>query len=462
MVGPVVVGIGRPRRLLVAVTIATIVVPRGDVAKAQPSLVPVPGPGPGIGEPAFGATLTRDSLVAEVLLRNPEITAAAGSWRAALARVLQAAGLEDPMASYSVAPLSIGSSDATFGQELRLSQRLPFPGKRGVRRQVAEAEAAASERSLAEVRLRLATTVAVLYDELWLLDRRREVAQEHVRLLANLQEVATARYAAGLAPQQAPLQAEVEAARIERQILEIDGERLRVTAQLNALLHRAPEAPLPPPAEQMDLPEIAAEPALTDTLAHPQLQARQAEVEARRAGLELARRAYQPDLELMTSYSTMWDMEEHRWMVGAGINLPIWRQRRQAAESEAEAQLAASEAGVAAFEDHVRQEIASAAASVDETAALLRLYRDRVLPPARDQLAAARASFQSGAADMFGVIEAERSLRAAQVDYYATLAAHASRRTELQSALGRLGVSLPPSHTEHSAPPASPRPEVKP
>jgi outer membrane protein TolC len=400
-----------------------------------------------------------------VLSRNPEIAAAQSAWQAALARVPQAGALDDPMASYSIAPLSIGSSDATFGQELRLSQPFPFPGKRALRREVARAEAAASERNLAEVRLRLATMAAVLYDELWLLDRRRDVAHEHLRLLATLQEVAAARYAAGLAPQQAPLQAEVEAARVEQQVVQIDAERLRAVAQVNALLHRAPGASLPPPEQQLEPPQseaVAPEATPAGELAHPHLQARQAEVEARRAGLELARRAYQPDLELMTSYSTMWDMEEHRWMVGVGVNVPIWRQRRQAAVSEAEAQLATTEAELATFEDHIRQEIASARASVDETAALLRLYRDRVLPAARDQLAAARASFQSGAADMVGVIEAERGLRSAQVDYYATLAAHASRRSELESALGRFVSTPQPAHAAHPASPASSGPEVNP
>lgn len=457
MVGPVIVGIGRPRRLLVAVTIATIVVPRGDVARAQPSLVPVPGPG--IGEPAFGATLTRDSLVAEVLLRNPEITAAAGSWRAALARVLQAAGLEDPMASYSVAPLSIGSPAHSFGQELRLSQRLPFPGKRQLRREEAAAEAVASERELAEVRLRLATMASALFDELWLVDRRREVAAEHLRLLATFQRVAAARYASGLAPQHAPLQAEVEAARVEQQLVEIDAEGLRVTAQLNALLHRSPHAALPSPPQQLEAVSVELtgdEDPAAAALAHPHLQAREAEVEARRVGVELARRAYLPDFELMTSYNTMWDVGEHRWMAGVGVNVPIWRQRRRATVAEAEAELEAGEAGLAAFQDHIRQEIASAQASVKETAALLRLYGDRVLPAARDQLAAARASFESGAADMLGVIEAERGLRSAQVDYFATQAAQASRRAELESALGRIARAAPPDLERLPSPESSP------
>ncbi len=409
--------------------------------------------------PPAAASLTREALVAEVLARNPEVSAAESAWRAALARVPQAAGLDDPMASYAIAPLSIGSSEVSFGQELRLSQRLPFPGKRQLRRAGAAAEAKASEQQLAETRLRLATMATLLYDELWLLDRRREIGDEHLRLLATFQQVATGRYAAGLAPQQAPLQAELEGARVEQELVAIGAERARVIAHLNAMLHRPPDGALPPPPSQLAVADVDSEAgvdAAAADLVHPHLQAREAEVEARRSDLELARRAYLPDLELMTSYNSMWDMGEHRWMVGVGVNLPVWRQRRKAAVAEAEAELAAGEAERAAFEDHIRQEIASARASVAETAALLRLHRDRVLPAARDQLAAARASFESGAADMLGVIEAERGLRSAQVDYYATVAAHASRRAELASALGRLAGSPQPLHPTHPSAPAPP------
>ncbi len=416
-------------------------------------------------EPAFGATLAREALVAAVLARNPEIAAAESAWRAALARVPQAAGLDDPTASYAIAPLSLGSSDASFGQELRLSQRLPFPGKRQLRQAVAAAESTASEQQLAEARLRLATMATLLYDELWLLDRRRAVAEEHLRLLATFKEVATARYAAGLAPQQAPLQAELEAARVEQELVAIGAERTRMVAHLNTMLHRPAEGALPAPPQQLEAPELDPDPDADHAgaaVVHPHLQAREAEVEARRSGLALARRAYLPDLELMTSYNSMWDMGEHRWMVGVGVDLPIWRQRRKAAVEEAEARLAAGEAELAAFEDHSREVVAAARASVAETAALLRLHRDRVLPAARDQLAAARASFESGAGDMLGVIEAERALRSAQVDYHAAVAAHASRRAELASALGRLPGAPQPSHPAHPTAPAPSRPEVTP
>jgi outer membrane protein TolC len=429
------------RLLAFGALLATVITARAAAQTPAPPPPPTPATTVPTGEePELGTTLRRPALVALVLARNPEGAAAESAWRAALARVPQAGGLDDPMASYSLAPLSLGSSDVPLGHELRLSQRLPAPGVRSLRRGVAASEASAAEQRWAALRLDLAAMAARLHDELWLVERRREVAEEHVRLLAALQRVAAARYAGGLAPQQAPLQAELEAARVQQQLAELAAERRRLTARLNVLLHRAPEAALPPSALELDLAagdaplpaEVAAE--------HPRLLAPAAELEARRGELALARRALLPELEVMTSYSTMWEMDEHRWMAGVGVGLPVWRRRRHAAVAEAEAKVAEAEAEMVARSDRLRAEVAVAGTDVEETAELLRLFRDRVLPAARDQLGAARTAFESGAGDMLAVIEAERALRGAQLDYHATQAAHASRRSEQLLALGRFPV----------------------
>src|SRR5437773_9758057 len=74
--------------------------------------------------------LDRAALVAAAVASNREVEAMRQAWRAAAAEVGAATSLDDPMASYSLAPLSIGSATARFGQAVELRQKLPFPGKR--------------------------------------------------------------------------------------------------------------------------------------------------------------------------------------------------------------------------------------------------------------------------------------------------------------------------------------------
>jgi outer membrane protein TolC len=417
------------RRTLTGVLVASIL---AAAAEAQP-------------EPSFGTTLELDELVAAVLARNAGLAAAEAAVRGAQARAEQATALEDPMASAMLAPLSLGGG-APLGYELRASQRVPWPGKRRLRGDVARNEAVVAAEELRALQAELAARAAELYADYYLNARDLEINAEHLALLGSLQRVATARYAAGLVPQQAPVQAEVEAARMLHHEIELRAAGREIVAQLDALLHRPADAPLPPPpatlpaaeAAVVDHSPSAAAPLLSPIAGRPELRARAAEVAARQGELELARRARQPDLEAMAGYSSMWDTREHRFTAGVGINLPIRRARIRAEVAAAQARLDEAQAELQRLTDSVGAEAVAAAAHLEEMAHLVELYRDRVLPAARDQVAAARASFESGQESMLGLIEAARSLRDAQQQYHEAVAGLVRARAAEARALGEV------------------------
>ena len=72
--------------------------------------------------------LDRASLIEAVLSRNPSLDSARHAWREALARYPQRDSLEDPILSYSFAPLSIASGDVRFGSFIALGVEHIFTG----------------------------------------------------------------------------------------------------------------------------------------------------------------------------------------------------------------------------------------------------------------------------------------------------------------------------------------------
>jgi outer membrane protein TolC len=155
---------------------------------------------------AGAPTLDRATLAAAVTARNPSLEAAHQSWRAASARAPRERALANPMISYRLAPLSVGS-DVPFGHEIEVRQALPYPGKRQARAAMAEAEAGAAFEDWREALLELTARASILAGDWYLVHRALEVNEQHLRLLDSFREVAAARYAAGLAMQQDPLQA---------------------------------------------------------------------------------------------------------------------------------------------------------------------------------------------------------------------------------------------------------------
>jgi outer membrane protein TolC len=347
------------------------------------------------------------------------------------------------MLSYSVAPLSIGSGDAGFGQELRVEQPLPFPGRRSLRRSQTEAEADAVLSDYHAAVVELSAMAALLFEDYRLVQRAIEINKEHLRLLQDFQEVAAGRYAAGLASQQDPIQAEVEAAELLQQEAELAAERQGLEARINALLHRRPGLSLPLPSEGAAGPQTA-DPVSPEALeeaavaARPEMARRLAELRARQAEVELARLGRKPDFGLMGSYNSMWMDAEHRWMVGASINLPVWRRRVAAAEAEAEARLAQAESEREHLEVEIRADIHGRLAQLAEARRRIELFDDRLLPAVRDSIQAARVAFETGQAGFLNVIEAERGLRRAQFGHEQALADLRRRQVELNRAVGWL------------------------
>ena len=67
-----------------------------------------------------------------------------------------------------------------------------------------------------------------------------------------------------------------------------------------------------------------------------------------------------------------------------------------------------------------------------------RLYESRLLPAARDQVAAAIAGFPTGTTSFTAVIDAERNQRAVRLQHESTRAEVHRRRAALDRAVGRI------------------------
>jgi len=400
------------------------------------------------------APLDRPALIAAVLARNPSLEEARQTWIASRQREPQARSLDQPTASYGLAPLSISDAEARFGQRVEIAQRLPWAGKRRFRGDEARARSQAVGSEFERLRLDIALEASRLFDRYYLIARASGINAEHIQLLEEFQRIATSNYAAGIAPLSDPLQAEVEVALLAHRDLVLQVDRKVVRAKLNRLLHRAPSAPLPPPP--LHLAPVAADglvaadrDRLTDRAleASPDLAGARAEIQAEQAAVALAELARRPDFKATTSYTSMWNTDEHRWMVGLGATLPLWRGRIAARATEASGRLAAAESRRQRLEDEVRLAIEVAADRLEETLHVVSLYENRLLPAAHDQVRAATSGYETGSSTFLTLIEAEKNLRSVDLGYEQTLVDRRLRHAELMRALGALPIPVPTDST---------------
>jgi len=286
--------------------------------------------------------LSVDAVVTEVLARNPSLEEMAATAEAAKNRYPQVVSLEDPMAGVTIGPASIGSRSVDFAYRIEASQKLPYPGKLALRGDAAAAEASAAGLDVENLRIELVQSAKSAYYDYFLVERGLEVNAESVRLLTEFQQNAETQYRTGVASQQDVLQAAVELARQRERELQLRRIRQVATARLNTLMHRPVDAPLGPPAASLplvgDMPDVAV---LRQCAAsrRPDLQALLSRLAADQAALALARKEFAPDFEVMAAYDAFWQPEERdlRTMVGVRVNLPVRKERRNAAVREAQA-----------------------------------------------------------------------------------------------------------------------------
>jgi outer membrane protein TolC len=386
--------------------------------------------------------LARNAYVRAVLNINPSIESARQGWRAAVARVRQAGAFDDPMIDVSVAPLSVGSSSARFGYEVGIRQQLPWFGKRSLERDVMTGEAAASASDLETARRELAMTALLLYDQYYVAFRSLEINTRHVELMQSLRAAAIAQFETGRGSAHDALQAEAELTHLEHDAVVLEADRDVVLAQMNELLHRDPDTPLPPPvvelaprgaptvqsAKQLQQEAIARRPEIASARSHARAQAAKADA---------ASREYYPSFTVSTSYSSMWDMPQHRWMVGVGINVPLPNERRAGVIAEAHASRAQYESEVERMSDMAKTQVYVALRKLHESEHVLQLFTTRLLPVAREQVDAAQGGFIASQIAFIAVVEAEKNLRSVELDHKLAQAECDRRQAELDRALGR-------------------------
>jgi outer membrane protein TolC len=393
---------------------------------------------------ALGApVLERAAYVHAVLRRNRSIESAREAWRAAIARVRQSGTFDDPIVTLEVAPLSIASSSARLGYTGMVSQRLPWPGKQSLEESVAKAEADAQRSDYEAARRELALRALVLYDQYFIATRSIEINAHHVELMRSMHAAAIAQFEAGRASAEDPLQAEFELRHMEHDAVILASQREVTEAQMNELLHRDPELPLPPPPQELPMPApsdrapaVRLENEAIDR--RPDVAAAHQRARAEQARADRAERESYPDVTVSTSYNSMWDTPEDRWMVGLSFNLPVQTRRRRGAVEEANAMRAQYEADAAQRSDMARTQVFVAQKQLEEANHVLHIYEERLLPIARQQVDASRAAFVASQVPFVTVIEAEKNLRGVELDQQVGQADYDRRRGELDRALGRI------------------------
>lgn len=425
-------------RSVVAATLLPCALPAFAAAQVPPE-----PPASQMPRPVYtGPPVTLQHVLDEALAQNPELLALRAEFEAARQRPAQSGFLAPPTFEAQIWrwPINTLNPANTNMYMFMGRQELPGRGKRGLRAALAEKDAALVEADIAvEARL-VIDRVKRAYADLFLARAAIAINHDSLDLLRQFADITSVKYTTGRTSQEETLKVIVEISRLHDDLVTLRQRASLAEAQLNTLLDRRPDAPLGPiaePRERVLLPDSSSLQALA-LEQQPELRVAALGIERSQAALAVAASDYKPDFFVVGGYMLM-PRQTDAWTASVGITWPSapWsRGRLDAKKAEAAADVEATRARRRTAENRVRLAVQDAYIRVKSAEQRAALLRTTVIPQARQTLEVARVGYQADRVSFLTLIDDQRVLLDAQLEYYRALSDLETALADLERAVG--------------------------
>jgi outer membrane protein TolC len=324
-------------------------------------------------------------------------------------------------------------------KEISISQKFPFPGKRGTSEEVAAREADAGAADIDEAANQVVKEVKTAFYDLSHVYRAVEVTERNKAILEELTKIAHTRYALGQGIQEDLISIQLEISKLVDDLIMLEQKKRSVAARLNYLLNRPPNTTVGQP-ENLEFSkavfsiEDLQQRALEE---NPLLRTLKEEVAARWKSVDLAKQDYLPDFSLRFAYG----QRDNRLDMYSGMfemNLPLYvksKQERKVAESYSEVNSA--KARYESAQNEILYMIADMGSMVQRLERKLALYRTGIIPQSRLQIDTALSAYMVNKADFMALLDSRVRLYRYELDYHEALTEYEKSVAGLEAAVGR-------------------------
>lgn len=379
-------------------------------------------------------------------MRNPDYAAMRHEVAAASERVMPAGALMSPRfkleleditqggtRSPTVFPAAVGSTRYT------LTQDLPWPGKRDLRRDIALQETHAAQGRVQLTWADTAARIKTVFAQRYLIKATEQLVNENLDLMLQLEKVLQVRYAGGLAAQQDITRIHVEHTGMRAELVALAGEWRQSQNRLNALLAQPLDTPLAAPASLKALPEPAKlnVNALAERLRlnSPQIVVESAKARSAEKTRDLTYKNRYPDVTVGIS-AMQRQRAVNEWGLMLEVNIPLQRDVLRAQERESEAMLAAAQSRQEAAANQAFADLSDNLSALEAARQTEHLMTYSLMPQAELTWRAALAGYENGKADFATLLDAQRQIRQARLGQLKAQVEAQVRLAEIEKLLG--------------------------
>ncbi len=386
-------------------------------------------------------------LIEEAEQKNPEIQATAHAYQAAERGASAAGALPD--LQVMVQQLNVGSPRPFAGYTnsdfayigLGATQEFPWPGKRGLRKEAAGLAAKATLGESEAVRRKVVTDLKIAYFKLAYLQETFSILLRNDQLLAEMEQIAEARYRVGKGNQQEVLKAQLQHTRILQEINMHHREQAEGQAQIKRLLGRDQDSPdvVTEPVHERTLPSDADDLLRQAGEKNPEIRARRSMADRAEKLIELSRKEFRPDFGVEYMYQNTDRKFRDYYMATFTVTLPN-RSRRRAELAQALEEKKVADAALDAVRQRRLADVEEQFAIARLSGEQLKIYREGLMPQAEATFRSAIAAYQADRQDFETLLSSFRDVLELEEQYQKELSEHESALARLESLTG---VTLP-------------------
>lgn len=350
--------------------------------------------------------------------QNPELRSAYHDYLASLESIPQAGALPDPEFTfgYFINPIEtrLGPQNARFS----VGQMFPWFGTLGARKAVKSSESEAQFRAFQQQSNKLFYEIKSTWYDLFVMQRRIAIAEEHSDILETLEELAIQNYEDGNTSQADVLQAQIELDDVRVQLDNLQGDHEVLRRNFAELLN----------TDSVDLPDSMSVTSQSLPYTEDQLQAKMIEqnpeldqLEAKQQASREAIRAAKLDgrpkfgvgMEyILTGQSDMEIIDSGRdaMMLRATVQIPLYRGKYRAQKKQAELQNRSVKHQQSSRENRLQTQFEESLRDYKNAERDLQNYTDRQIERTRQAIDVLTEDYASADTDFEEILRLQRRL----------------------------------------------------
>lgn len=351
---------------------------------------------------------------------NPQLKATFNQYLAALEEISQTGTLPDPqlMFGYFIQPVEtrVGAQKFNFS----ISQMFPWFGTLSAQERVAAEKTEAKLQSFEDEKLALFRQVKITYNDLYYLQKAIEITQENLELFASFKELARVNFESGNAGFTDVLRVEMEEQELQNKLQALEEKRAPVLTRFEQLLNvdLQEAVALPDTLWQEQLLLQKSDIFQTILAENPRLEKLKHEIQSYEKQGEVAQKMGLPSLSVGMSYTNIaarTDMEmpdngkDALLFPQVGVRLPLYRNKYEAMEKQAQLQREAAALSQESLEDQLLTELEQLYANYQNAQREVTLNHN-LADLAERTLDLLQTEFSTGEAEFEEIIQVERQL----------------------------------------------------